>query len=237
MNSIIVFICLFALASASPYRMSDDDYRWACRDSGNRVCELRWAAEWGDVHKLSELRQLPGFDVNAAVNSDGGWTALMWASFYGKTEFVRRLIEDDKTIINKQSTSALIYPAGSTALDMARGENQQAIVRLLEEALGIRSTTSITSIDSRSFKDYKVTCTGACARVSIEVNARRGDPDLHVGLSKGSSSLCSSSTSGSDSCTINTQSRTFYVKVFAYSSLSDAKLVVRGSIKMNVEDV
>merc|ERR1712228_669182 len=95
--------------------------------SGDRGCELSEAAVHGDVEKLSKLRQQAGYDVNA-VGSDGR-TALMWAARNGKTEFVRRLIEDDEIIINKQT----IY--GSTALDMARRENEQDIVRLLEGAL------------------------------------------------------------------------------------------------------
>ena len=93
--------------------------------SGDHVCELRWAAILGDVEKLSELRQLPGFDVNA-VNSLDGWTALMMAAWMGQTEFVRRLLDDDEIIINKHSN------AGKTALDIARFYNRQEIVRLLE---------------------------------------------------------------------------------------------------------
>ena len=98
---------------------------------GDRGCELRHAASNGDVEKLSELRQLPGFDVNA-VDSYGR-TALMAAAFGGETESVRRLLEDDEIIINKQSTRAYeSITAGSTALDIARRRNKQAIVRLLE---------------------------------------------------------------------------------------------------------
>jgi len=198
--------------------------------SGDRGCELRYAAMNGDVQKLSELRQLPGFDVNAVFQ---GRTALIYAATFGETEFVRRLLEDDELLINKQSTSGFLYfPVGSTALEIARRRNNHDIVRLLEEAL-VKFELEITSIDGGSSKDYKVSCTGACARVSIEVNARHGDPDLFVGLSKGSRSLCRSSKSGSDSCIFNTQSRTFYVKVFAHSALTDAKLVVRGDNVIN----
>ena len=104
---------------------------FADRCSGDRGCELVTAGGNGDVQKLSELRQLPGFDVNAV--SSRGYTALMWAAYYGETEFVRRLIEDDEIIINKQTTRALnSQPAGSTALDIARRRNKQDIVKLLE---------------------------------------------------------------------------------------------------------
>jgi len=232
MNSIIVFVCLFALASAQSYRF----YRNSC--SGDRGCELRIAAIWGDLEKLSELRQLPGFDVNAVSSS--GRTALMAAAYYGETEFVRRLLEDDEIIINKQSTGAWSsYPAGSTALDIARQRNKQDTVKLLEEAGGMPSTQrvlEIPSIDYRYSKNYKVTCTGACGTVLIEVNALSGDPDLKVGLSKGSSSLCSSTKTGSDSCTINTNRRTFYVNVLAYFALTEARLRIIGPNINNIEE-
>merc|ERR1712241_1125857 len=80
---------------------------------GDDNCELKWAAVWGDVQKLSDLRQQEGYDVNAV--DENGWTALMFAAFKGKTEFARRLLEDDKIIIKKRG-----YDSGLTALDIAR---------------------------------------------------------------------------------------------------------------------
>jgi len=128
-----IFICIVALASASPDRASRFELEYC---GGHRGCELGVAARYGDVEKLSELERHRGYDVNYVDHN--GWTALMLAVFNGETEFVRRLLEDDEVIINKQSTrdvggyrESASYPYGSTALDIAIGKNNQAIVSLL----------------------------------------------------------------------------------------------------------
>ena len=55
--------------------------------------------------------------------------------------------------------------------------------------------------------------------------------------SKGSSSHCASADAGSDSCSINVRDTYFYVRVQAYSRLSNAKLEITGGNIASVEEV
>ena len=55
--------------------------------------------------------------------------------------------------------------------------------------------------------------------------------------SKGTNSYCSSTDSGSDSCTETIRDISFYVKVLAYSGLSNAKLAITGGNIASVEEV
>ena len=54
---------------------------------------------------------------------------------------------------------------------------------------------------------------------------------------KGSRSHCSSSDTGSDSCSITVRDTDFYIMVFAYSRLSNAKLEITGGNIVSVEEV
>ena len=55
--------------------------------------------------------------------------------------------------------------------------------------------------------------------------------------SKGSSSHCSEDSGGSDSCSVTVRDSYFYVRVFAHSQLSNAKLEIRGGNIESVEEV
>ena len=55
--------------------------------------------------------------------------------------------------------------------------------------------------------------------------------------SKGSSSHCASADTGSDSCSANVRDTYFYVRVLAYSRLSNAKLEITGGNIASVEEV
>ena len=55
--------------------------------------------------------------------------------------------------------------------------------------------------------------------------------------SKGSSSHCSSADEGSDSCSTTVRDTYFYVRVSAYSRLSNAKLEITGGNIASVEEV
>ena len=55
--------------------------------------------------------------------------------------------------------------------------------------------------------------------------------------SKGSSSHCSEDSGGSDRCSVTVRDSYFYVRVFAHSRLSNAKLEIRGGNIESVEEV
>ena len=55
--------------------------------------------------------------------------------------------------------------------------------------------------------------------------------------SKGSSSHCASADTGSDSCSANVRDTYFYVRVLAYSRLSNAKLEITSGNIASVEEV
>ena len=55
--------------------------------------------------------------------------------------------------------------------------------------------------------------------------------------SKGSGSYCSKTSGGSDSCSVTVRGSYFYVRVFAHSRLSNAKLEITGGNIESVEDV
>ena len=55
--------------------------------------------------------------------------------------------------------------------------------------------------------------------------------------SKGSSSHCASADTGSDSCSANVRDTYFYVRVLAYSRLSNAKLEITSGNIVSVEEV
>ena len=55
--------------------------------------------------------------------------------------------------------------------------------------------------------------------------------------SKGSNSHCASSETGSDSCSATVRDTYFFVRVLAYSRLSNAKLEITGGNIASVEEV
>ena len=80
-----------------------------------------WASQYGH-HTIIPLLLEAGAQIDAQDN--GGWTALIKASYNGKEAAVRELLKGNPNLDLKDSD-------GDTALDNARNENHQSIVDLL----------------------------------------------------------------------------------------------------------
>jgi len=76
-------------------------------------------------NKLAEVIEALAAGANVNANSNGGYTALIWASIYGRTEIVAMLLEQPGIDVNITNTN------GETALDFAIYDENTEIVKLL----------------------------------------------------------------------------------------------------------
>ena len=76
-------------------------------------------------NKLAEVIEALAAGANVNANSNGGYTALIWASIYGRTEIVAMLLEQPGIDVNITNTN------GETALDFAIYDENKEIGKLL----------------------------------------------------------------------------------------------------------
>jgi len=74
---------------------------------------------------VSAIRQVKELGGNPAITDGEGWNAMHWAAFHGSADAAKALRDDGKLYLVKDNE-------GKTALDLARAENNEDVVKVLE---------------------------------------------------------------------------------------------------------
>ena len=120
---------------------------------------------------MVELLLVRGADVNMqnyyAMQDHDGWTALICASSYGRTEIVKLLLNYRADINIKDNN-------GNTAIIHASSNGHQAVVKLLEDYKTIQSEYSLYKVKELNKIRYEKICEGTGITVSPLVDLING---------------------------------------------------------------